>query len=168
QDPPRSNVRRPTLGQHAGPGDAGARPHLPAHDLRLLAARLAGARPTGGEVRRLHPPGRYRHHSGHGGGAVRAGGADADHLSLPVRDAGRSDSDRWDSAGGAAGGDAGVALPDLTPLLSPRAIAVVGATPDVRRVGGRPVEYLRRAIPAGSTRSIRATPRSAGCHATRT
>lgn len=35
-------------------------------------------------------------------------------------------------------------LRDLTPLLSPRSIAVVGATPDPYRVGGRPLSFLKR------------------------
>ena len=37
-----------------------------------------------------------------------------------------------------------VELRDLTSLLSPRSIAIVGATPDSRRVGGRPLSFLRR------------------------
>ncbi len=36
------------------------------------------------------------------------------------------------------------ALRNLDALLKPRAIAIVGATPDVRRVGGRPLSFLRR------------------------
>ncbi len=35
-------------------------------------------------------------------------------------------------------------LRDLTTLLSPRSVAIVGATPDARRVGGRPLSFLRR------------------------
>jgi acyl-CoA synthetase (NDP forming) len=35
-------------------------------------------------------------------------------------------------------------LRDLTPLLSPRSIAVIGATPDPHRVGGRPLSFLAR------------------------
>ena len=35
-------------------------------------------------------------------------------------------------------------LRDLTCLLSPRSIAVIGATPDPHRVGGRPLSFLRR------------------------
>ena len=35
-------------------------------------------------------------------------------------------------------------LRDLTPLLSPRSVAIVGATPDARRVGGRPLSFLRK------------------------
>ena len=35
-------------------------------------------------------------------------------------------------------------LRDLTPLLKPRSVAIVGATPDSRRVGGRPLSFLRR------------------------
>ena len=35
-------------------------------------------------------------------------------------------------------------LRDLTSLLNPRSIAIVGATPDPRRVGGRPLSFLRR------------------------
>lgn len=33
---------------------------------------------------------------------------------------------------------------DLTPLLNPASIAIVGATPDPKKVGGRPIRYLRR------------------------
>jgi acetyltransferase len=33
---------------------------------------------------------------------------------------------------------------DLTPLLNPASIAIIGATPDTRKVGGRPIRYLRR------------------------
>ncbi len=36
-----------------------------------------------------------------------------------------------------------MALPDLTPLLSPRSVAVVGASADMARPGGRAVGYLR-------------------------
>ena len=36
------------------------------------------------------------------------------------------------------------ALYDLRKLLSPRSIAIVGATPDLGRVGGRPIAYLKR------------------------
>lgn len=36
------------------------------------------------------------------------------------------------------------ALRDLRPLLKPRSIAVVGATPDPNRIGGRPFAWLRR------------------------
>ncbi len=36
------------------------------------------------------------------------------------------------------------ALPDLTPLLSPKSIAVVGASPDPARPGGRALAYLTR------------------------
>lgn len=36
------------------------------------------------------------------------------------------------------------ALLDLDPLLRPRSIAIIGATPDQRRVGGRPLVFLRR------------------------
>ncbi|MDP6352959.1 MAG: acetate--CoA ligase family protein [Alphaproteobacteria bacterium] len=36
------------------------------------------------------------------------------------------------------------ALRDLTPLLKPRAVAILGATADARRVGGRPLSFLRR------------------------
>ncbi len=35
-------------------------------------------------------------------------------------------------------------LRDLTPLLRPRSVAVVGATRDANRIGGRPFAYLRR------------------------
>ena len=35
-------------------------------------------------------------------------------------------------------------LRDLTTLLSPRSIAIIGATPDPSRVGGRPLSFLRR------------------------
>ena len=35
-------------------------------------------------------------------------------------------------------------LRDLTTLLRPRSVAIVGATPDARRVGGRPLSFLRR------------------------
>lgn len=35
-------------------------------------------------------------------------------------------------------------LRDLTPLLNPRSVAIVGATPDPRRVGGRPLSFLLR------------------------
>lgn len=35
-------------------------------------------------------------------------------------------------------------LLDLTPLLNPRSVAIIGATADVRRPGGRPLEYLQR------------------------
>ena len=35
-------------------------------------------------------------------------------------------------------------LSDLSKLLNPRSIAIVGATPDLGRVGGRPIAYLRR------------------------
>ena len=35
-------------------------------------------------------------------------------------------------------------LRDLTPLLKPRSVAIIGATPDARRPGGRPLDYLRR------------------------
>jgi len=37
-----------------------------------------------------------------------------------------------------------VGLRDLTKLLSPSSVAIVGATPDARRVGGRPISFLRR------------------------
>ncbi|MGD9538082.1 MAG: acetate--CoA ligase family protein [Alphaproteobacteria bacterium] len=33
---------------------------------------------------------------------------------------------------------------DLTPLLNPASIAIIGATPDTKKVGGRPIRYLRR------------------------
>lgn len=33
---------------------------------------------------------------------------------------------------------------DLTPLLNPASIAIIGATPDGKKVGGRPIRYLRR------------------------
>lgn len=33
---------------------------------------------------------------------------------------------------------------DLTPLLNPASIAIIGATPDPKKVGGRPIRYLRR------------------------
>jgi len=33
---------------------------------------------------------------------------------------------------------------DLTPLLKPASIAIIGATPDPKKVGGRPIRYLRR------------------------
>ena len=36
------------------------------------------------------------------------------------------------------------ALSDLRGLLSPRSIAIIGATPDLGRVGGRPIAYLKR------------------------
>ena len=36
------------------------------------------------------------------------------------------------------------ALRDLRPLLRPRSVAVVGATPDANRIGGRPFAFLRR------------------------
>ncbi len=35
-------------------------------------------------------------------------------------------------------------LLDLGPLLNPRSIAIIGATPDATRVGGRPLAFLRR------------------------
>ncbi len=35
-------------------------------------------------------------------------------------------------------------LLDLTPLLNPRSVAIIGATADVRRPGGRPLDYLQR------------------------
>jgi len=35
-------------------------------------------------------------------------------------------------------------LRDLTPLMKPRSVAVIGATPDPRRPGGRPLDFLRR------------------------
>jgi acetyltransferase len=35
-------------------------------------------------------------------------------------------------------------LRDLTPLLKPRSIAILGATPDHRRVGGRPLPFLTK------------------------
>ncbi len=35
-------------------------------------------------------------------------------------------------------------LRDLTALLQPRSVAIIGATPDVRRPGGRPLDFLRR------------------------
>jgi len=35
-------------------------------------------------------------------------------------------------------------LLDLTPLLDPRSVAIIGATPDARRPGGRPLDYLKR------------------------
>ena len=35
------------------------------------------------------------------------------------------------------------ALRDLTPLLKPRSVAVVGATRDANRIGGRPFAFLR-------------------------
>lgn len=35
-------------------------------------------------------------------------------------------------------------LRDLTPLINPKSVAVVGATPDQNRVGGRPLAFLRR------------------------
>ncbi len=34
-------------------------------------------------------------------------------------------------------------LPDLGKLLNPRSVAILGATPDLGRVGGRPIAYLR-------------------------
>ncbi len=36
------------------------------------------------------------------------------------------------------------ALRDLTPLLKPRSVAVIGATRDANRIGGRPFYFLRR------------------------
>ncbi len=36
------------------------------------------------------------------------------------------------------------ALSDLSKLLSPRSVAIIGATPDLGRVGGRPIAYLKR------------------------
>ncbi len=33
---------------------------------------------------------------------------------------------------------------DLAPLLNPASIAIIGATPDPKKVGGRPIRYLRR------------------------
>lgn len=36
------------------------------------------------------------------------------------------------------------ALRDLTPLMKPRSVAVIGATPDPRRPGGRPLDFLTR------------------------
>jgi acyl-CoA synthetase (NDP forming) len=39
---------------------------------------------------------------------------------------------------------------DLTPLLNPASIALIGATPDPKKVGGRPIRYLRRYGYAGA------------------
>ena len=36
------------------------------------------------------------------------------------------------------------AAPDLGPLLAPRSVAVIGASDDPDKVGGRPIDYLRR------------------------
>ena len=33
---------------------------------------------------------------------------------------------------------------DLTKLLNPGSVAIIGATPDLGRVGGRPIAYLKR------------------------
>ena len=44
-----------------------------------------------------------------------------------------------------------VAVPDLRPLLDPRAVAILGASTDPSRIGGRPLRYM---IEAGFERPI--------------
>ena len=44
-----------------------------------------------------------------------------------------------------------VAVPDLRPLLDPRAVAIIGASTDPSRIGGRPLRYM---LEAGFDRPI--------------
>lgn len=45
---------------------------------------------------------------------------------------------------GASSEDRTMAFRDLTPLFEPRAVAIVGASDDPTRIGGRPVAYMKR------------------------
>ncbi len=47
-------------------------------------------------------------------------------------------------------GEAGT-VPDLRPLLEPRAVAILGASTDPSRIGGRPLRYM---LEAGFDRPI--------------
>jgi acyl-CoA synthetase (NDP forming) len=57
----------------------------------------------------------------------------------------------WDNAGGARAGKRlmSARFTSLTPLLAPRSVAVIGASDEPTRIGGRPIAYMRQQNFAG-------------------